>query len=146
VCAPSAQGLESILFARPCPPPVHFGFETPTEGPDAFCLPAATTSFCRFFWLRTHLLLTDGIRRGHTLGMKTAVSIPDQVFAQAEKLSRELGVSRSQLYTRALSRLVADYREEEIVRRLNEVYANEGSKLDPGWRRAQEDVLKPEEW
>jgi hypothetical protein len=78
--------------------------------------------------------------------MKTAVSIPDQVFAQAEKLSRELGVSRSQLYTRALSRLVADYREDEIVRRLNEVYANEGSKLDPGWRRAQEDVLKPEEW
>jgi hypothetical protein len=41
---------------------------------------------------------------------------------------------------------VADYREDEIVRRLNEVYANEGSKLDPGWRRAQEDVLKPEEW
>jgi metal-responsive CopG/Arc/MetJ family transcriptional regulator len=78
--------------------------------------------------------------------MKTAVSIPDQVFTEAEDLSKQLGVSRSQLYTKALSQLVAKYREEDIVHRLNEVYETEDSTLDPGFRRAQAPVLRPEEW
>jgi hypothetical protein len=46
-----------------------------------------------------------GISCGYT------VSIPDQVLAEADKVSKELGVSRGQLYTGALSRLVAEYRK-----------------------------------
>jgi hypothetical protein len=74
------------------------------------------------------------------------VSIPDQMFTEAEELSKQLGLSRSQLYTKALSQLVAKYREEEIVHRHNEVYETEDSTLDPVFRRAQASVLRPEEW
>jgi len=34
--------------------------------------------------------------------MKTAISLPDPVFNQAEALAQQLGLSRSELYTRAL--------------------------------------------
>ena len=39
--------------------------------------------------------------------MKTAVSIPDDVFEEAERLATELKTSRSQLYSRALQEFVA---------------------------------------
>ena len=35
--------------------------------------------------------------------MKTAISLPDELFAAAEKLAERLGVSRSQLYATALA-------------------------------------------
>ena len=64
--------------------------------------------------------------------MKTAVSIPDPVFQSAEKLAARLGVSRSQLYARALASLVDQHREDLITSRLNEIYgpAAEDSSLD----------------
>jgi metal-responsive CopG/Arc/MetJ family transcriptional regulator len=39
--------------------------------------------------------------------MKTAISIPDEVFEEAERLAIELQTSRSQLYSRALQEFVA---------------------------------------
>lgn len=64
--------------------------------------------------------------------MKTAVSIPDRVFESAEKLAARLGVSRSQLYAKALAGLVEKYREDLITSRLNEIYGPDGedSSLD----------------
>lgn len=65
--------------------------------------------------------------------MKTAVSIPDRVFETAEKLAARLGVSRSELYARALATLVEKHREDLITARLNEIYGpgGEESSLDP---------------
>jgi predicted transcriptional regulator len=40
--------------------------------------------------------------QGYTLGMKTAVSIPDELFSQADALAAKLGKSRSELYREAL--------------------------------------------
>jgi metal-responsive CopG/Arc/MetJ family transcriptional regulator len=54
--------------------------------------------------------------------MKTAVSIPDRVFQSAEKLAARLGVSRSELYAKALASLVEKHREDLITTQLNEVY------------------------
>lgn len=34
--------------------------------------------------------------------MKTAISIPDEVFAEAERVARRLGMSRSELFTKAV--------------------------------------------
>ena len=64
--------------------------------------------------------------------MKTAVSIPDRVFQSAEKLAVRLGVSRSQLYAKALATLVEKYREDLITSQLNEIYGpgGEESSLD----------------
>src|SRR6266511_1777128 len=52
-------------------------------------------------------LLTSQGQSGYTTGMKTAISIPDDVFEEAERLATELQTSRSQLYSRALQEFVA---------------------------------------
>lgn len=66
--------------------------------------------------------------------MKTAISIPDRVFRSAEQLAARLGVSRSQLYSKALATLVEKHRDDLITSRLNEVYGpgREDSSLDSG--------------
>lgn len=52
--------------------------------------------------------------------VKTAVSIPDEVFEQAERLARERNVSRSQLYADALRMLVQS--DARVTEQLNEVH------------------------
>ena len=80
--------------------------------------------------------------------MKTAVSIPDRVFESAEELAARLGVSRSQLYAKALSSLVEKYREDLITTKLNEVYGpgGEESSLDRGIGLLQSRSLSREKW
>ncbi|HEY5875147.1 MAG TPA: ribbon-helix-helix protein, CopG family [Ilumatobacteraceae bacterium] len=63
--------------------------------------------------------------------MKTAVSIPDPLFAAADELARRLGISRSELYARALAREVASESEDSITARLDAVYAETDPSLDP---------------
>lgn len=80
--------------------------------------------------------------------MKTAVSIPDRVFESAEKLAARLGVSRSQLYARALAALVEKHREDVITSRLNEVYGLQGerSSLERDVSNLQARSLTREKW
>lgn len=65
--------------------------------------------------------------------MKTAISVPDRVFRSAEQLAARLGVSRSELYSKALAVLVDKHRDDLITSRLNEIYGpgRESSSLDP---------------
>ena len=78
--------------------------------------------------------------------MKTAVSIPDPVFAAAEKLATRLGNSRSQPYTRALAELLEKRREDRITERLDRLYARELSSLDPVLARLQAASLPEGDW
>jgi len=71
------------------------------------------------------------------MGMKTAISIPTDIFTQAEDLARELGISRSELYTTAVARLLARHQAARVTTQLNEVYAHEPSHLDPAIARLQ---------
>lgn len=63
--------------------------------------------------------------------MKTAVSLPDELFEAADTLARRLRVSRSQLYASALEAFVQRYRDETITKALNRVYDQESSSLAP---------------
>lgn len=58
---------------------------------------------------------------GYTPGMKTAISIPDDVFEQADALARELKQSRSQLYARAVREYVARHSADNVTAALNAV-------------------------
>jgi metal-responsive CopG/Arc/MetJ family transcriptional regulator len=64
--------------------------------------------------------------------MKTAISIPEEVFRSAEQLADRLGVSRSELYSKAVAELVAKHQDDIVKLRLNEVYGpgGEDSSLD----------------
>jgi Arc/MetJ family transcription regulator len=55
--------------------------------------------------------------------MKTAISIPDDVFAEAERLARRLKTSRSELYSRALREYVARHGSEHVTEVLDRLCA-----------------------
>ena len=78
--------------------------------------------------------------------MKTAVSIPDELFESAEGLARRLGMSRSELYAKALRDYLREHRGEGITERLDEVYGAEESGLDPVVARLQGRSLPEDEW
>jgi predicted transcriptional regulator len=81
--------------------------------------------------------------------MKTAISIPDDVFENAERTAKKLGVSRSELYANAVAEFIERYRREGITEKLNDVYGPEegaASSLDPNLNTLQLDVLTKEDW
>lgn len=78
--------------------------------------------------------------------MKTAVSIPDEVFGSADALAKRLGVSRSELYARAVAEFVAKHRSEAVTERLDRVYAEQPGRLDRRLRRAQARSLRAADW
>lgn len=85
---------------------------------------------------------------GYTEHVKTAISIPDAVFEEAERLAKERGVSRSELYAEAVAEYVKGQRFAGVRERLDAVYesAPDESDLDPLIERAQSASLPKEEW
>ena len=71
--------------------------------------------------------------------MKTAVSIPERLFRQADRLARRLGVTRSRLYAAAIEHYLARRLGENTTERLNAVYGPDGSgsEIDPSLAAAQ---------
>ena len=57
--------------------------------------------------------------------MKTAISIEDEILREADETARQMGVSRSRLFALAVSDFLQRHRQEQMLVRLNEVYANE---------------------
>jgi len=78
--------------------------------------------------------------------MKTAVSIPDDVFREAERLAARLRTSRSRLYARALGELLARYDDDHITAAMNGVLDQVGDSSDDFARRAAHRVLQRVEW
>jgi metal-responsive CopG/Arc/MetJ family transcriptional regulator len=69
--------------------------------------------------------------------MKTAISIPDDIFASADALAEQLGVSRSALYATAVAEFVAKHQATDVTARLDQLYASQPSRLEPALRRTQ---------
>jgi metal-responsive CopG/Arc/MetJ family transcriptional regulator len=80
--------------------------------------------------------------------MKTAISIPDPVFAEAEDLAKQRGISRSELYTRAVAEYIKAERLVGVRERLDEVYKAqpEDSALDAAIETLQTRSLPREKW
>jgi hypothetical protein len=78
--------------------------------------------------------------------MKTAISIPDTIFELAEKFAHRLGISRSQLYTTAVSEYIQAHKGDNVTEKLNKVYAKESSHLDPVSQALQYSTLEKDEW
>jgi len=74
--------------------------------------------------------------------MKTAISLPDDLFRQAEAAAQRLRVSRSELYAKAIAEFLRSRQENAITERLNKVYSQREAKVDSGLHRAQLKSLK----
>ncbi len=83
---------------------------------------------------------------GYTLGMKTAVSVPDDVFQRAERLARREKRSRSDVYSAALREYVARHSPDEVAEALDRVVAAVGEGTDPFLTTASRHTLEATEW
>lgn len=78
--------------------------------------------------------------------MKTAISIPDPIFEAAERLADQLRISRSELYSKAVATFLVVHDTDEVTARLNKVYGQEHSALDPVLAAWQAHTLAREDW
>ncbi len=78
--------------------------------------------------------------------MKLAISIPDPVFEAAERLARERGVPRSQLYAEALKDYLDRHGSDSVTAHLDRVHGENRDTLDEAFTRAQLASLDHETW
>lgn len=82
----------------------------------------------------------------YTWVMKTAISIPEELFESAEQFARGRGMSRSELYATALRHYLGEHRGEMISERLDEIYSGESDGLDPAISSLQTRSLPEDDW
>jgi metal-responsive CopG/Arc/MetJ family transcriptional regulator len=78
--------------------------------------------------------------------MKTAISIPDRVFQDAERLAQRLRKSRSQMYSEAIAEYVIRHEPDSITEQINAVCAEVDTRPDPFVAAAARRVLERTEW
>ena len=76
--------------------------------------------------------------------MKTAISIPDDVFRKAEYLAKKRGLSRSQFYVMAIKAFISEP-DDDITNALNGVYGEQES-VDPAIENAALSDLRSSGW
>ena len=74
--------------------------------------------------------------------MKTAISLPDELFRAADRTAKQMGVTRSELFRAALLEFLKQHDRRLITDKLNEIYATESSELDPVLRELQARSLR----
>jgi len=88
----------------------------------------------------------QGYNLRYTGYVKTAVSLSDDLFRQAEAAARQLRISRSQLYATAISEFLERCQSGKVTDRLNEVYSHELAKLETAFQLAQLNSLQKDSW
>ena len=88
--------------------------------------------------------------------MRTSVTLPDTVAKAADNLAKRLGLSRSELYSRALKEFDKKHAngskkldDAEVTRRINALLAEigpEATTLDPVLDALQLEALDKEDW
>jgi metal-responsive CopG/Arc/MetJ family transcriptional regulator len=78
--------------------------------------------------------------------MKTAISIPDPVFREAEKLARRLKKSRSQLYSEAMAEYLRRHDADSLGEAVEQFYASIQDRPDPFVQEAARRMLTKSEW
>ena len=78
--------------------------------------------------------------------MKTAISVPDDIFQLSERLAKKLKISRSAVFAMGVRRLGEELSEENIIARINAVCEKVDTSLEPGLRAYQSRRFRKSEW
>ena len=78
--------------------------------------------------------------------MKTAVSIPDEVFERVERLARRAHKSRSEVFSAALQEYLARHAPDEVTDMMNRACEMAGERTDSFLSAASQRILERAEW
>ena len=95
-----------------------------------------------FFFFR----LTTNSRLSYTTSIKTAISLPDLIFREAERFARRFKKSRSQLYVDALTEYLERHAPDSITEAMNEVLEKVSGGDAQFSSAASARVLREEQW
>jgi len=90
--------------------------------------------------------LRNHSEESYAFSMKTAISIPDSVYTDAERLAQRLGKSRSQLYSEAVAAYIIRYDTETPTEAMNKVWGTVGVHSDPAFSSVTRRILERSEW
>ena len=78
--------------------------------------------------------------------MKVAVSIPDPIFEEAERLAKRMKTSRSEVYARALHTFLGSHAPDRVTETMNQAVEAAGAAPDEFVRTAVRQALARVEW
>jgi len=90
--------------------------------------------------------LTNGLYLGYTDVMKTAISLPDELFVLADDFARTLGISRSELFAAAIREYMANHAKVDLVERINAACAQIETQLPDDVATVTRQKLLESEW
>ena len=82
----------------------------------------------------------------YALSMKTAVSIPDVLFARADKYAQEHKLSRSAIITMALDEFVEEHQRDDLIDKINQAVDLIGEEADQAIVSKSKATLRQLEW
>ena len=78
--------------------------------------------------------------------MKTAISLPDPLFLEADRHAGRTRKSRSQLYADALAEYLARHAPDSVTEAMNQACDTLGQPSDPVVHAAAKRLLRKESW
>lgn len=78
--------------------------------------------------------------------MKTAISVPDSIFREAERFARESRRSRSQLYSEAVAEYLARHAPDAVTEAMNRVCQRLEEQDDQFVALAARETLRRAAW
>ena len=69
--------------------------------------------------------IDNNMNNSNTYGMKTSISIPDDIFEEVNKIAEEFNFSRSQIFCEAVKEYLKKLKARKLLNALNESYADE---------------------
>jgi len=83
-------------------------------------------------------------------GVKTAISLEENLFNQVKQLANDLHVSRSKLFTLAVKDYLKKQESKKILAQLNAVYCDPPSKeedvISKAMHKKQHKIVEQESW
>lgn len=83
-------------------------------------------------------------------GVKTAISLEEELFRQVNKLASDMHVSRSKLFTLAVQDYLKKQENRKLLAQLNAAYSDtpdeEESKISNSMRNKQRSIVEQESW
>jgi len=80
--------------------------------------------------------------KSNTIGMKTAISIPDNLFKEVDRLAKEKKTSRSQIFCKAVTMYLEKIKSQRLLEELNSAYGQEETSEEILVRKKSSEYFK----